>query len=107
MADVATKKMFENERVIVWEMLLEPGESTGVHTHRHEYFFHVLEGSTIDTTDADGKSTGTLDLRTDHTYYLTLEGDNLVFEGGRVPATHDAKNVGPGRYREVLVELKR
>ena len=28
MAAVATTKLFENDRVIVWEMVLEPGEST-------------------------------------------------------------------------------
>ena len=31
MADVGTTKLFENEKVVVWEMVLEPGEKTGVH----------------------------------------------------------------------------
>ena len=53
MADVATTKLFENDRVIVWEMVLEPGESTGVHTHQRDYFFHVLEGSTVGTPRED------------------------------------------------------
>ncbi len=106
MPDVASKKLFENEKVIVWEMSLEPGESTGVHTHKHEYFFHVLEGSVLDTIDADGNSLGELEFPSGSTHYLALDGDELIFSGIRVPATHDAKNVGPNRYREILVELK-
>ena len=33
MSDVGTARLFENDRVIVWEMLLEPGESAGPHRH--------------------------------------------------------------------------
>ena len=106
MADVANKKLFENEKVIVWEMSLEPGESTGVHTHEHEYFFQVLAGSTLDTTSASGDPLGEFEFETGSTNYLVLEGDELVFGDIRVPATHDAKNVGATRYQEILVELK-
>lgn len=42
MSGVGTKKVFENDRVIVWEMTLEPGDSTGQHTHEHDYFFRVI-----------------------------------------------------------------
>ena len=106
MSEVATRKLFENEKVIVWEMTLEPGEHTGVHTHEHEYFFHVLEGSVIDTLDADGNSVGEFEFRSDSTHYLTLDGDQLVLGDIRAPATHDAKNIGPNRYHEILVEFK-
>ena len=106
MADVANKKLFENEKVIVWEMSLEPGQSTGVHTHEHEYFFQVLEGSTLDTISAGGEPLGEFEFETGSTNYLSLEGDELVFGDIRVPATHDAKNVGASRYSEILVELK-
>lgn len=106
MAEVANKKLFENEKVIVWEMSLEPGESTGVHTHQHEYFFQVLEGSTLDTISTSGESLGEFEFAAGSTNYLELDGDELVFEDIRVPATHDAKNVGTARYSEILVELK-
>ena len=106
MAEVATTKLFENDRVIVWEMVLEPGESTGVHTHQHDYFFHVLEGSTVGTRDKDGVPLGEFDLDAGSTNWLALDGDELMFGDVRLPATHDAENVGSGRYREILVELK-
>jgi mannose-6-phosphate isomerase-like protein (cupin superfamily) len=106
MAEVATKKLFENDRVIVWELTLEPGESSGLHTHKHEYFFQVLSGSTLETLDSTGISLGEFDFETGSTHYLTLDGDELVYGDIRVPATHDARNVGGERYNEILVELK-
>ena len=33
LGEVATKVLFENDRVRVWEMRLEPGESSPVHRH--------------------------------------------------------------------------
>lgn len=107
MPDVGNKKLFENDRVVVWELLLEPGESTGVHTHKHDYFFQVLEGSTLRTLDTQGQSLGDFDFATESTIWLNCEGDELVFNERRVPATHEAVNVGDSRYREILVELKK
>ena len=46
MAEIATKKLFENDQIAVWELVLEPGESSGLHTHSNSYLFYVLEGST-------------------------------------------------------------
>lgn len=105
-AEVGTTKLYENDRVIVWDMLLAPGEQTGVHTHRHSYFFQVLEGSTLETLDAEGNSLGSFDFETGSTVWIDLDGDDIVLDDLRVSATHDAKNVGNAPYREILVELK-
>ena len=106
MADVATTKLLENEKVTVWEMVLEPGESTGVHTHEHSYIIQVLEGSTLEATDADGNSAGSLELNEGETYWVPVENGEVVLGDLRAPATHNAKNVGANRYREILVEVK-
>lgn len=106
MADVATTKLFENDRVIVWEMLLEPGESTGIHTHKHEYLVHVLEGSTLSTSDESGTPTGDFEFETGSTNWISIEDDEVVLGDLRVPVTHDATNIGKSRYREILVEFK-
>ena len=45
MPDIATKKIFENDKIAVWEMVLEPGESTGVHTHEHSEWLPIIENS--------------------------------------------------------------
>ena len=106
MADVATKKILENDKIVVWEMTLEPGEATGVHTHTRSYMLHVIEGSTVDTLDTSGNSLGAVEAEAGHTVYFELQGDELALGERRFPATHDAKNIGSTRYREVLVEFK-
>ena len=106
MTEIATTKLFENERVIVWELLLEPGESTGLHTHHNDYFFHVLEGSTLGANDKNDQDLGDFEFEAGSTHWISIDGDELVFGDLRIPATHDARNTGSGRYREILVELK-
>ena len=92
MAEVGTKLIFENERVKVWEFTLAPGQELGSHRHEHDYFFYPIEGGTLEVTRASGLTRATLE--TGKVYYRS-KGD-----------THAAKNVGPERYHEILVELK-
>ena len=106
MSDIATQKLFENDKISVWEMVLEPGESTGVHTHEHDYVFFVIDGSTAEVTDQDGKSLAKLEMKAGETMSLRLEGQDLISGDLRIPATHNARNVGSTRYREILVETK-
>ena len=44
MGEVGSFIVFENEKVIIWEMVLEPGQQTTCHIHMHDYIFYVLEG---------------------------------------------------------------
>lgn len=109
MAGVGTTKVFENDKIIVWEFVLEPGETTPMHTHEHDYIFYVLDGAPLQVFDVAGKDLGTLDAKTGSVFVLRMDGDDLVGvhdPSVRVPAEHAAKNVGPTRYREILVETK-
>ena len=47
MGDVGTTKIFENEKNILWKLTPEPGEETPLHTHSHDYVFHVLDGAPL------------------------------------------------------------
>jgi hypothetical protein len=110
MGDVGSTKIFENDRIAVWEFVLEPGERTPVHTHERDYVWYVIEGSRLETFDADGKSIGAFDSNAGASFAFACVGDELVSTDGkglRGPATHSARNVGTGRYREILVEMKR
>jgi beta-alanine degradation protein BauB len=100
LGDVATKLLFENDRVKVWELALEPGESTAVHEHEHDYLLIQLEGDKI---------AGIFEEDTHGEYPPgTVEGDvtygNVWYtkKGG----VETAKNTGTKPYREILVELK-
>ena len=106
MAEVATRKLLENDRVIVWELLLEPGQSTGVHRHQHDYLVHVIEGSTLHATDGNGENPNDVVLNADDTFYFGV-GDGVATSGElQTTATHDAKNIGAGRYKEIMIEIK-
>jgi hypothetical protein len=106
MADIATKKVFENEKIVVWEMVLEPGQNSGLHTHSNSYVFHVLEGATCEVTDKEGKSCGALTMEPGFTMFFQLTGKELVAGDFRIPITHSASNIGKTRFREIIVETK-
>jgi len=110
MGEVGTTKVFEDDRIILWEFVLEPGEQTPVHTHHHDYLFYVLEGSKLEVFDRDGKALGSFEARTGDVFSLRCEGGEIVStdeKALRAPATHSARNGGAGRYREILVEKKK
>ena len=78
LGDVATKHLFENDKVRVWEMELDPGQSSDVHEHKLDYLLIQLEGD-------------------------VAPGNVIFIERGGIET---AKNTGQRRYREILVELK-
>jgi mannose-6-phosphate isomerase-like protein (cupin superfamily) len=93
LGDVATRLLFENDRVKVWEMLLEPGQASARHQHGSDYLLCVLEGESIDADGDDGAS-----------IHIPVE-PGTVFYVGR-GAIETAVNRGPTRFREILIELK-
>lgn len=106
MNDIAKHKRFENDRVVIWEFQLDPGESSGLHTHTRDYFFHIIEGSRQRVSDAEGKVIGEAVLEPGSTQWVTVDGDELIMNGERLPATHAATNIGTTAIREILVEFK-
>ena len=100
LGDVATKLLFENDRVKVWELALGPGESSDVHEHEHDYLLIQLEGDKIAgifEEDTHGEFPPGI-----------VEGDvapaNVFYT--RKGGIETAKNTGQQPYREILVELK-
>jgi beta-alanine degradation protein BauB len=111
MSDVGTEKVFENDKVIVWDLILDPGEETPVHTHTHSYMWYAIEGAPLRIYDEHGSDLGIFEVSTGGVYSLLYENGYLeilssVGNGMRVPATHRARNEGDKRYREILVEYK-
>jgi predicted metal-dependent enzyme (double-stranded beta helix superfamily) len=100
LGDVATKLLFENERVKVWEMDLAPGATSDVHEHTLDYLLIQLEGDRI---------AGIFEEDTKGPYPPGIvegevaPGNAIYIEKGGIET---AKNTGTQRYREILVELK-
>jgi hypothetical protein len=106
---VGSRKIYEDDAIILWEFELAPGEKTPCHTHDHDYLFYVLQGTRLEVFDAADQYLGAFDSPTGATFALKVEGDELVSSDGkglRAPVTHSARNGGTGIYREILIEKK-
>ncbi len=97
LGDVAGTLLWEDDRVKIWEMVLEPGEASDLHHHHHDYYLVIMEGDYVAGVSPE-------------------QGEGLSFVG-KVPsngntvaipkgATEWAYNVGEETYREILIELK-
>ena len=103
--DVGTTLLFENDRVRVWELRLEPGQRSDLHHHASDYVMVQLAGDEVaaefepDSEDAFGGAS--LPER-------TIKG--LVSPGtvvwGSAGGKETAVNVGTETFREIVVELK-
>jgi len=109
MSGVGTKLVFEDEKIKMWEFILEPGEEIPIHTHEMDYMFYVIEGSTLQVFDINHNDLGRVSLVPGDTLAFRLKNGELIGRDDpedRSPITHSAKNVGSTRYREILVETK-
>lgn len=94
--EVGTTIWFENERIRVWEILLQPGERGAFHSHVTNYFWTVVEGSRGLQRFADG-SFVVRDYLVGETKYLEHTHETALI--------HDLENLGDSTLRFVTVEL--
>ncbi len=109
MAGVGTRKVFENDRVIVWHLDLEPGEQGKQHTHELDYVVRILSGSTLQVFGPNGESLYTVEREACDAINFQMAGDQVVSDrpgSSPVPATHSVRNIGTHTFREVLIEFK-
>lgn len=96
---VGTRLMFENERVRIWDLALQPGESLETHIHRDDFFFVVIQGGDLQHVDPDNA---------ENTRSLSYEDDQIVFlEAGDGQIHNRLVNVGDAPYRNLVIELKK
>ena len=91
--EVGTEFLLENGHVKVWNLDLEPGQSSQWHHHNHWYVTIVTVPGTLRADFADGSSsTDTYPVGAVH----FRDKDSI----------HRVTNVGDARYVNVIVELK-
>jgi hypothetical protein len=95
--DVADHVLFEDEKVRIWEMKLEPGEHSDLHHHAHPYYLVIFSGDLVAGVTPLGHPV-------DPFLAEVPPGGNTV----AIPAgsTEWALNVGKQTYHEILIELK-
>jgi hypothetical protein len=99
LGEVATRLLFENERVRIWEMRLAPGEEGAVHRHDLDYVLVQIEGdrmAVVPEPDSGGAFREYLEAD-------AFPGNTIFIERGGI---EKARNVGRRPYREILIELK-
>ncbi len=93
---VGTTLWFENHRLKVWEVSLQPGERGPFHAHTRNYFWTVVEGGRGLQRLSDG-TTWVRDYQVGDTSYLEHTPETALI--------HDLENVGDTVLRFVTVEL--
>jgi hypothetical protein len=99
LGDVATRVLYEDERVRIWELVLEPGEESQPHEHKLDHILVMIEGDRIAGVP-HALSTGP------SANYIEAEITPGLFHVGRRGGVEIARNIGETRFREILIELK-
>jgi quercetin dioxygenase-like cupin family protein len=95
--EIGTKLLFENDCVRVWDLRLEPGQSTGLHRHTCDYLYVVIGDGRLRARDADGKARPAMEMKDGEVRFREIQGEDV----------HEAVNVGDGPWRNIIVELKK
>ena len=94
-ADVGTRLLFENDRVRVWDLCLQPGAASGMHRHEDDYLYIVIGDGHLQRRDPDGSVGPVKAMRDGEVVFRTLDGDDV----------HEAVNAGDDPWRNIVVEL--
>jgi hypothetical protein len=99
MGDIASRVLFENDRVRIWELRMAAGETGPVHQHALDHVLIQIAGDRVAVLPEP--DTGSV-----YDEYLEADispGDVLFVRRGGIER---ARNVGQNPYHEIIVELK-
>jgi quercetin dioxygenase-like cupin family protein len=99
LGEIATKLLFENERVRIWELRLDPGEEGPLHRHECDHILVQISGDRMAVVPHPT-------TKSPYDEYLEAEvvpGQHFYIPRGGVEI---ARNVGREPYYELLIELK-
>ena len=94
--EVGTRLWFENDRIKVWEVRLDPGERGPFHAHTRRYFWTVVDGGVGLQRSPDG-TFKVREYKVGDTSYSEHTPDD--------PMIHDFENAGTTQMRFITVEL--
>jgi len=92
---VATRMIFDNDDVRVWEMDLAPGAVCGLHHHTMDYVLFILSSANVGAQSPGGRKMMPFPVKARATYFVPAGG------------IESAHNMGDTRFFEALFELKR
>jgi mannose-6-phosphate isomerase-like protein (cupin superfamily) len=89
--------LFENDKVKVWHISLQPGERIHYHRHNYDYFWTVLQDGQGVSNQDDGSQVS-FTFKKGQTSF-----QNIIEQGSSI---HDLKNTGTGVLEFITTELK-
>ena len=95
----AGKLVFENDRVRIWDLQLDPSERSALHTHLLDYVLVQIEGDEI-CNEPHPETQGFYNRRMVEAIH---PGDTVFVKAG---GTEVAVNTGKQHWREICIELK-
>ncbi|MFB3092511.1 MAG: hypothetical protein ACE1ZD_04855 [Dehalococcoidia bacterium] len=93
LGDVGTKLLLENDRVKIWDLALEPGQSSDWHHHTLDYITVGLTESKMRREYEDGATDETTPTVGQHRYAEKHQ-------------PHVVTNIGSAPHRNILIEIK-
>ena len=78
MSGVGTQKVFEDDRVIVWHLDLEPGQHGEQHTHTLDYVVRVISESTLEVLEPTHELLYDVQLEAGPAVSFQLDGDQII-----------------------------
>jgi len=95
---VGTHRLFENDRVRVWDLRLKPGDRLGRHIHKVDNFFVMLSGGLIRFENPDD-STDFKDVQfvDDRVTFVNVPPEGKI--------DNRLENIGTKAHRNLLIEL--
>lgn len=98
---IATRVLYEDERVRIWDQVIEPGSSIGPHRHDLRYALVTVDGGSLEVAPVPGYPA----IHGEEKISVEMESETaeILPEG----SVEDAANVGERTYRAILVEFKR
>jgi len=94
---VGGRILFEDDRVRIWELILEPGEASDLHRHDHDYYLVIFSGDQVAGVPPKGSGMEPFVGK------VPPQGNTVAVPKG---GTEWAVNVGNQTYHEILIELK-
>jgi hypothetical protein len=99
---IATRILYEDDQVRIWDQRLEPGQATASHHHENDYALIDVAGDAVEVLPVEGEP---------NPHAMPAEGFELPINPRScfaVPrgSTEIARNTGKLSYRAILVEFK-
>lgn len=92
--------LFEDERIRVWELSVEPGESLDEHLHRLNYAYFVTSGGLLRFADAENPAEfNDVQFTDNQVAFIPVSAE------GRVDKR--LTNIGDKPHRNYIIELKK